>query len=565
MEWFQRIGLREKVLLTVAVTCLICASASLGVGVYFKNREFREGLVSKAQTIHSRIHVASQYVAKQGGLANMVDFYKKKYRSSDELTDEDKKIIIQQVPIYAAMRIGAMDSEKEMYSFRVFSNEPRNKDNQATPDEMKIFDRFATKPELEEIVHDVGRYVTVYRPVRIKEKSGCLTCHGDPLTSPWGNGKDILGQNMENWQDGKLHGVFAITSDVKMIDAENHESGKISATTYMGGFITVGAFFALGLAYFIVRSPLETLKNVTINLENSKALLMHASEQIGEASTDLASTSKQQSISLHDTATSVKEMSSMIESNSMNAQEAANASIRSKAKADCGKEVVKKMIDSMKVIDQSNQDFVEQINQSNNELKSIIEVISEIESKTKVINEIVFQTKLLSFNASVEASRAGEHGKGFAVVAEEIGNLAQMSGKASLEISTMLEESMGKVDRIIKKTKANVDSIVLSGNEKIENGVMTAKECGDVLEEIFRNVSNVTKIASAIETAGAEQAEGISEINKALDELHQVTQKNSHTGLETASAAEKLASESRALNIIVSELSLTIYGDKKKS
>lgn len=47
-------------------------------------------------------------------------------------------------------------------------------------------------------------------------------------------------------------------------------------------------------------------------------------------------------------------MSGMIEKNSQSAQEAANASIRSKAHADSGKTVVKKMIDSMKVIDQSN-------------------------------------------------------------------------------------------------------------------------------------------------------------------------------------------------------------------
>lgn len=91
MEWFQRIGLRQKVLLSVFITCIICAFASLGVGVYFKNREFKEGLVKKAQTIHSRINIAGQYVANQGGLAPMIDLYKKKYKSSDELTEADKK------------------------------------------------------------------------------------------------------------------------------------------------------------------------------------------------------------------------------------------------------------------------------------------------------------------------------------------------------------------------------------------------------------------------------------------------------------------------------------------
>jgi methyl-accepting chemotaxis protein len=89
------------------------------------------------------------------------------------------------------------------------------------------------------------------------------------------------------------------------------------------------------------------------------------------------------------------------------------------------------------------------MNKSNDEISSIVKVIAEIGDKTKVINDIVFQTKLLSFNASVEAARAGEQGKGFAVVAEEVGNLATMSGKAAEEISSMLGDSMGKVELIV--------------------------------------------------------------------------------------------------------------------
>ncbi|EQC49763.1 methyl-accepting chemotaxis protein [Bacteriovorax sp. DB6_IX] len=93
----------------------------------------------------------------------------------------------------------------------------------------------------------------------------------------------------------------------------------------------------------------------------------------------------------------------------------------------------------MNGIKNSNEAILTTTSEGNKKINEIVSVINEISEKTKVINDIVFQTKLLSFNASVEAARAGEHGKGFAVVAEEVGNLAQMSGKAAEEMVKFLE------------------------------------------------------------------------------------------------------------------------------
>src|SRR6056297_538175 len=61
-------------------------------------------------------------------------------------------------------------------------------------------------------------------------------------------------------------------------------------------------------------------------------------------------------------------------------------------------------------------------------LEDIKGIVEQIKKKTAVINDIVFETQLTSFNASIEAARAGQHGKGFAVVAEEVGKLARLSG-----------------------------------------------------------------------------------------------------------------------------------------
>ena len=120
---------------------------------------------------------------------------------------------------------------------------------------------------------------------------------------------------------------------------------------------------------------------------------------------------------------------------------------------------MERMISSIEGISESNGEIMKEVSNNNSELQTISELIKDIEEKTKVINDIVFQTKLLSFNASVEAARAGEHGKGFAVVAEEIGNLANMSGEAALQISQIIETSVQNVQTMIKKTTTKMESI----------------------------------------------------------------------------------------------------------
>ncbi|MBC7466280.1 MAG: hypothetical protein H7256_09830, partial [Bdellovibrio sp.] len=201
-------------------------------------------------------------------------------------------------------------------------------------------------------------------------------------------------------------------------------------------------------------------------------------------------------------------------------------------------------------------------NHSNAEIETIVRVIQEIGTKTKVINDIVFQTKLLSFNASVEAARAGENGKGFAVVAEEVGKLAEMSGNAAKEITSLLDGSIQKVEGIVRDTKMKVEALVADGRSKVEVGANVARQCGEVLNEIVANVASVTQMAGEISVASQEQAAGVSEITKAMGQLDQVTQQNAATSEQTASSAEKLSFQSNNLKMTVDLLVSSIQGTK---
>lgn len=76
-------------------------------------------------------------------------------------------------------------------------------------------------------------------------------------------------------------------------------------------------------------------------------------------------------------------------------------------------------------------EFRDEINTMSEELSRLITNLAETNEFSNTIKEIADQTNLLSLNASIEATRAGEQGQGFAVVANEIRNLAEMSTESA--------------------------------------------------------------------------------------------------------------------------------------
>jgi methyl-accepting chemotaxis protein len=563
---FTNLTFQRKVILVVLLSCIISAGTNTAISIYFSSKDLESGIEEKAHTIHSRLEAATDYVANQNGLVTIIEKFRVKYKVAGvdhpekSLTENDKLDVLKQVPIFAAMKIAEKNAEQEHYKFRVFSDEPRRKENMATPEERIILDRFANDPSLKHYTEKAGEILTVYKPVRLNEKQGCLNCHGAPETSPWGNGTDILGLKMENWKDGKLHGVFAISTNIAEIKAERDVSGHIKNTILLG---IIPIVVAVALAYAVIKKPLARLTTLSELLTNVSDKVAVTARQMSDNSASLSQATIEQTSSLQETASSLEEIGSMVKKTADNAALTTEASNKSQEKANQGNMVVERMINSMDEINLSNQHIMDEIKQSNQQFLEIVKVIHEIGNKTKVINDIVFQTKLLSFNASVEAARAGEQGKGFAVVAEEVGNLAKMSGDAATEISTMLDDSTKRVEQIVNQTKQKVEVLMSQGSDKVNQGVRVANECGEVLRDIVVNVSTSAQMAGEISVASAEQTQGIQEITKAMNQLDVVTHDNSQTSQDLSQVAAVLNNEAQRLDGAVKELLETIEGIRK--
>lgn len=324
--------------------------------------------------------------------------------------------------------------------------------------------------------------------------------------------------------------------------------------------IAIGSLLALGIGYFFARSLSDGLLSIAQILSGGANEVASAATQLSGTSTELSASASQQAAAIQQTSAAIEEISSMVARNSDNAASSDETARSSEETARRGQQAVELMIGSVKEIEQSNLSIKAQVDESNQQMARIVMMIKAIGEKTKVINDIVFQTKLLSFNASVEAARAGEAGKGFAVVAEEVGSLAQMSGKASQEISGMLDESIRDVERIVEETRSKVDQLMNSGRTKIEVGARTAVQCGKILDEIVASSNRMATSVNEISSACAEQTKGTQEISRAMTQLDQATHQNSAASEQAASASNQLSSQAELLRDSVSDLVSLVNG-----
>ncbi len=322
---------------------------------------------------------------------------------------------------------------------------------------------------------------------------------------------------------------------------------------------------SIALSFYFSKSLSNKLIAIAQNLANGNQNLNKTSNEASLDSEKLYTSSTKQATSLQESVTAVNEISAMMNKTAEMAENSRKKANENIQKVNEGKDVIIKMTNAISNIKSRNQDIMEQVIEGNNRIAEIVKVISEIESKTKVINEIVFQTKLLSFNASVEAARAGEHGRGFSVVAEEVGNLAQMSGSASKEISSMLDNSINKVKSIISQTRTNVENIVEQSKKAMQQGEEISGECVHIFEEIFSNSQEVNNIVFEIANSAQEQAKGVEEINYAMQELDSVTYQNSSIAQKSSVTAKDLLTQSFELEQMANNLLKIVLGNAENS
>lgn len=145
-----------------------------------------------------------------------------------------------------------------------------------------------------------------------------------------------------------------------------------------------------------------------------------------------------------------------------------------------------------------------------------------IVEKVKVINDITSHTDLLAINASVEASRAGDHGSGFAVVAAEIRKLSELCHRASTEINRLSEVSLAATTQTV-----------------------------DLVDSISPKIHDNAIMVSRISEACSKQLHFTGAISNAVQQLSEISQNNTVSADKLTVSANVLVNDVGKLNKLV--------------
>jgi methyl-accepting chemotaxis protein len=125
------------------------------------------------------------------------------------------------------------------------------------------------------------------------------------------------------------------------------------------------------------------------------------------------------------------------------------------------------------------------------------------------ISEVAGRTNLLSLNASIIASQAGEHGKAFAVVADQIRELAAQIARSTNSIGDIIHAVRDDVDG----TAALIDR----GDALAVEGVQLARNSVEALTEIRRSTARGRDTAAGIRTAVQAHAQSTREVSNLVE------------------------------------------------
>jgi len=342
----------------------------------------------------------------------------------------------------------------------------------------------------------------------------------------------LLKESMENVAKGDFQGKIHQHSIAKEIEALflgfNHmveslntlighlEKSTLSVTTTSGNLRA-----ASHDAKHVTEQIAVAVGEVAVGMDNQVQSAIHGTEIMSEISAD------------------IHRVDSSIRAVEMSANEA-------NEKAKSGNQLVNKTVEQMTYCQEA-------VNETAEKVYSLGQKSAQIDQIVNFISDIANQTNLLSLNATIEATRAGEHGKGFLVVANEVRKLAEKTSESAIQIRHIIETILVETERAVQSMTRGAE-VLTEGMDMVGKTEMAFDNIAVAIEKVLLEAKEVVGVARDVSKRASDMAGSMEQITAISQQIAASTDMVAASTEEQIASIDEVANEASSLDDLARDL-----------
>lgn len=408
----------------------------------------------------------------------------------------------------------------------------------------------------------------------VRTQRSCIECHGESGASVATSAQRVMlaARAGRGLREGEIDGALEVVMPLAGIDDQ-------SASLALGGVVwaLVAAGAGVGLLAFVLRRMLDARLRVLVEMveslergELTRRDSVNGSDQIGrigrairviamrlrasvaevagvtrevaavsarlaslEPATDAAH--GHASLDRARLAAAISEMSSGLATLARSGQEACVAASESAAAG----------AESAEVLQRASVAIVQVGQEAGPSAVSVAAIGARgdcIVQLAALISELADETNLLALNAAIEATRGGDDGRGFAMVAEEVRKQAELTARASEEVTLAIKE--------LQREALGVAQGIEADRDRLDRGAAVLVEASEALTRMASISQAATGVVGSITSEVEARGEMAESLARSLAEII-TDERGSDAGSERAHAAMVLGEQSEKLQALV--------------
>ncbi|MCH2191116.1 MAG: methyl-accepting chemotaxis protein [Gammaproteobacteria bacterium] len=310
--------------------------------------------------------------------------------------------------------------------------------------------------------------------------------------------------------------------------------GDLTVEAEVTDQITGAIADSVNFAVIEMRELVSQINRASIEVANESELAVSNAQEVSQSNASQAQQISTAAEQMQQVSESMRQMSEQANSSSTMAAESMQVAER-------GAQAVRDTISGM-------EDMREQIQDTSKRIKRLGESSQRIGDIVALIDDIAEQTNILSLNAAIQASMAGEAGRGFAVVSDEVQSLAERSTEATKKIAELVSTIQNDTnDAVLSMEKAT---------QQVVSGTRVADSAGAALAEIESASKQLSELVEGISKGSNKHAETVTEVSQQVTQVSDSSTETSRKAQDSANSIAKLLELAKDLETSVSRFKL---------